>query len=242
MKEQLRRLEELQAVDLRIRDLAKARDAIPAKVEELLEESRRRDQEVADIEGQIAELEREKRMLELQVQDYQQKIQKALAVQAEIKNQKEYEAVVRELDGYKKHRSHFEEEVLRSMDLLERLGRSRSAAREAAEQARQAVEGEVTALEAQKTELTRQIAEEETRRSALARETPPPLLKRYDQIRKRRLGVAVVRVQGGVCGGCNMNLPPQLYNVIMRLSSIEQCPSCQRILVYHPAEAQAGAD
>jgi hypothetical protein len=242
VKEQLRRLEELQAIDLRIRDLARARDAIPAKVGELLEESRRRDQEVAVIEAQVAELERERGMLESQAQEYQQKIQKALAVQAEIKNQKEYEAVVRELDGYKKHRSHFEEEVLRSMELLEQLGRTRTAAREAADQARQAVEGDVAALEAQMADLGKRIAEEEAQRGSLAREMPPALLKRYDQIRGRRLGLAVARVQDGVCGGCNMNLPPQLYNVILRLTSIEQCPSCQRILVYRPAEAQAGAD
>jgi hypothetical protein len=239
VKEQLQRLEELQAIDLRIREIAKSRDAIPAKIADLLQESRQREQELAGIEQRIAEVEKEKRMLEANVQEYHAKLQKVQAVQAEIKNQKEYEALLREIDAFRRHKNHFEDEVLRSMELLEELGRTRDAARQAAEQSRKAVEGEVAALEEQMGVLDRQIAEEEEHRRALAREIPPPLLKRYDTIRARRLGLAVVRVVGGVCAGCNMNLPPQLYNVVMRVTSIEACPSCNRILFYRPPEAQA---
>jgi predicted nucleic acid-binding Zn-ribbon protein len=241
VKEQLQSLEELQAIDLRIRELQKSRDAIPQRIAGLLQDTRAREAELKVLEDRITELEREKRMLESNAQDYQAKLQKLQAVQAEVKNQKEYEAMLREVDGIRKHKSHFEEEVLRSMELLEELGKGRETAAQALEQSRKAVEGEVAALEAEMAAFDARIAEEGNQRSAISRAIPPELLKRYDTIRARRLGLAVVRVQGGVCAGCNMNLPPQLYNVVMRVATIEQCPSCNRILVYRAPEAQATA-
>ena len=45
-------------------------------------------------------------------------------------------------------------------------------------------------------------------------------------------GLAVVSVRGGTCQGCNMNIPPQLYNVLQRGLSIETCPSCHRLIYW----------
>jgi predicted nucleic acid-binding Zn-ribbon protein len=41
-----------------------------------------------------------------------------------------------------------------------------------------------------------------------------------------------VAVKNGTCQGCNMNIPPQLYNVLQRGVSIEICPSCSRIIYW----------
>ena len=101
MKEQLQSLEALQQIDLRIRELAKSRDAIPQKISGLLAETRARESELKQIEDRVTELEREKRMLESNVQDYQAKLQKVQGVQGEVKNQKEYEAMLREVDAFK---------------------------------------------------------------------------------------------------------------------------------------------
>ena len=59
----------------------------------------------------------------------------------------------------------------------------------------------------------------------------PEVLKRYGTIRMRR-GLAVVSVRNGTCQGCNMNIPPQLYNTLQRGLSIETCPSCHRIIYW----------
>ena len=51
----------------------------------------------------------------------------------------------------------------------------------------------------------------------------PDVLKRYGTIRMRR-GLAVVSVRNGTCTGCNMNLPPQLFNQLQRGTSLRGCP------------------
>ena len=59
----------------------------------------------------------------------------------------------------------------------------------------------------------------------------PDVLKRYGAIRMRR-GLAVTTVRNGTCQGCNMNVPPQLYNTLQRGNTLETCPYCHRIVYW----------
>jgi hypothetical protein len=61
-----------------------------------------------------------------------------------------------------------------------------------------------------------------------------------------RKGLAVVAVKDGTCRGCNMRIPPQLYNVLQRGNSLELCPTCNRIIYWarlleEPSEASAAS-
>ena len=78
-------------------------------------------------------------------------------------------------------------------------------------------------------------------RDSLTRDVRPEVLKRYSGIRIRR-GLAVVGVRNGTCQGCNMNIPPQLYNVLQRGTSIETCPSCHRIIYWEDLMKDPAAD
>ena len=80
-------------------------------------------------------------------------------------------------------------------------------------------------------EIEAKIAELRAERDKLAAEVKPDVLKRYGNIRMRR-GLAVVSVRNGTCQGCNMNIPPQLYNVLQRGQTVETCPSCHRIIYW----------
>jgi predicted nucleic acid-binding Zn-ribbon protein len=61
------------------------------------------------------------------------------------------------------------------------------------------------------------------------------LITRYELIFARRGGTAVVEATGGICHGCYMNIPPQLWNEIIKSEKVNLCPSCQRILYHKPA-------
>ncbi len=89
--------------------------------------------------------------------------------------------------------------------------------------------GKVSALEIAKAALAR-IASLEARRADLATRVEPALLTRYENIRRRRGGVAVTQVVGGTCRGCNRQIPPQIAIVLVRANTIENCPNCNRII------------
>jgi len=74
-----------------------------------------------------------------------------------------------------------------------------------------------------------QVKELEGKRAEVAKAVHSPLLSRYETVRKRRTP-ALVTVIAGTCQGCNMSVPPQLYNNLKTSLQTDICPSCHRII------------
>jgi predicted nucleic acid-binding Zn-ribbon protein len=99
----------------------------------------------------------------------------------------------------------------------------------------EATQGGLAQLDARRAEVAERLRQLEARRGEAARAVDPSLLSRYENIRRRRAGVAVSPVVGMTCRGCNRNVPPQLAITLQRADSIETCPNCHRII--YAAEA-----
>ena len=80
-------------------------------------------------------------------------------------------------------------------------------------------------------EMQSKLQAAKVHRDELASKLRPDFLKKYSTIRMRR-GLAVVAVRDGTCRGCNMRIPPQLYNIIQRGATLEICPNCNRIIYW----------
>jgi predicted nucleic acid-binding Zn-ribbon protein len=59
------------------------------------------------------------------------------------------------------------------------------------------------------------------------------LLKKYETIKDRNNGLAVVSVWKEVCDGCHMNIRPQLYNELQKSAALLFCPNCNRIIYWY---------
>jgi hypothetical protein len=81
------------------------------------------------------------------------------------------------------------------------------------------------------------IEREKATRTELVQNVESDLRRKYEMIFSRRGGLAVVEVRSGICQGCRMRVPPQLYNEIQRNEQVILCPSCQRMLFWR-AEAE----
>ena len=88
------------------------------------------------------------------------------------------------------------------------------------------------------TGLDSAIAADAALRGETAKTLPPAMVKRYERLREQRRGIAVVEARDGSCLGCNMSIPPQLYNNLFRGDELITCPHCHRILVLRQAAAQ----
>jgi predicted nucleic acid-binding Zn-ribbon protein len=93
-------------------------------------------------------------------------------------------------------------------------------------------------LQAQIADIEQAVDKASIRRQRIAQEIDASLMSRYELIFSRRGGSAVVEVAAGICQGCYMNIPPQLWNEIIRSEKLNLCPSCQRILHYKAPEGQ----
>jgi len=68
---------------------------------------------------------------------------------------------------------------------------------------------------------------------------PADVLAKYDKIRGRSRGIAVISVWKGICNGCHMNLPPQLYNELQKSAELMICPNCNRIIYFQNMDKPA---
>ena len=87
--------------------------------------------------------------------------------------------------------------------------------------------------------MRQELESERGAREALAADMDPSLRSKYEQLFERRGGAAVVTARGGICTGCRMHIPPQLYNELQKHRDVvRQCPNCRRILFWRPAPAE----
>jgi predicted nucleic acid-binding Zn-ribbon protein len=153
-----------------------------------------------------------------------------------IKNSKELMALQREIDLIKQGNSEREEELIKLMEETDRASSEIKGKEEELAKLQAEWDQEQEELRSQITGIDQAVSEAATRRQTIAAQVAGDLISRYELIFSRRGGTAVVEVTGGICQGCYMNVPPQLWNEIIRSEKVHLCPSCQRILHYKPAE------
>src|SRR6202012_902593 len=150
---------------------------------------------------------------------------------AAVKNAKEYMASERELQATRKNAQEREEEVGKLSGAVETAKKSIEQHEADFLALKEHVASEQKTADEKIAELQKQIAEERKDREVAAGRVRPDVLKKYSAIRMKR-GLALVPVKNGTCQGCNMNIPPQLFNMIQRGDSIELCGNCNRIIYW----------
>jgi predicted nucleic acid-binding Zn-ribbon protein len=99
----------------------------------------------------------------------------------------------------------------------------------------------LASVESESATATQQTSALSVEREKLKAELSKPLVRRYEFISGRRPGRAVVPAREGRCTGCNLMLPPQLFNELQLNTKILQCTNCQRVLYFETEEEQKRA-
>ena len=158
---------------------------------------------------------------------------------SELKTNKEYQAHLFEIELARKKKDSIEENVL---EMMERVEQNEQAVKEVEEQAKEAqkvFEVEKARLETHFANLANELADLEQQQKTLAEMVDKPLLARYNRLKTMRKGYAVAQLRGGACGGCQLQLPPQLVAEVKRGEELLDCSYCHRILyMAHHLEAE----
>ncbi|OGQ90253.1 MAG: hypothetical protein A2289_20135 [Deltaproteobacteria bacterium RIFOXYA12_FULL_58_15] len=232
MRQKLIDLHEIQKIDLEIRDTDKNREAFEACLQELENSVKAVRTEVETLTTQREDNLREAKTLEGTVQAENIKIRKWETRLNEIRNQREYLALSREVEASKRANREAEERILELMAHREQLDKQLDVLQDRLAEEEVDCATERARVEREMKQSNDSVAKSTARREILLPNIPVGLLKKYDSIRKARHGIGLVTVIDGSCQGCNMRLPPQLYNILQRGDTLEQCPACQRIIVW----------
>jgi len=155
-----------------------------------------------------------------------------------IKNVKELQALQREIDQARQNNGELEDELIRIMQELDVIKAQIQAKETEISTMQEQWQNQQKELDEQIHRIDTAVSQAIVRRQDIATQVTGDLISRYDLIFSRRGGTAVVEVAAGICQGCFMNVPPQLWNEIIRNEKLHLCPSCQRILFVKPIEEQ----
>jgi predicted nucleic acid-binding Zn-ribbon protein len=230
---QLQTLIELQGFDAKIAGLESEAARLPRQIEAIQSALAEARKAVEMVKSKLDSTRKDLRAREKDLEVANVKRQKLEARLYEVKTNKEYSAVLLEIEEAKQEKAKTEEDILTLMEMQERLGveikeaEQRFKTRE--EQAKQDEAVVRKKLGAVEHELHGQRAE----RQARAKELPASLLASYDRISKARGGVAVAAVTpAAVCGGCRVGIRPQAMQELRAASALMVCESCGRYLYW----------
>ncbi|TXD36648.1 hypothetical protein FRC98_12520 [Lujinxingia vulgaris] len=232
MKEQLALLRELQNIDLELDEITTRKEEIVGRIQE---NTGFLDKLVDDLNSQKEELE-EIRALQSQKKDDLKEINENLTMRQkrlrDIGSTKEYNAVEKEIESFKKSSEQTEEELLHLLEVIESTQESIKEKEDKIIQLREGIAADEAEAEKRLAELDAVINKLTNRQEEARGQVSKRVIHKYDFIRSRRPGLAVVACKNGHCEGCFMALPPQQYIEVQRGNTLEICPSCNRILYF----------
>jgi len=230
MREQILVLEALQQIDLELSELEVHLTEYPNKISALEEELESSKESLLILNNKKEELIKVRTELENGISLNEESIKKSEEKLFEIKTHKEYQALQKEITEIKRLNSDHEENLLNEMEKIEKLEKEIAEKTEklaSMESEYQEKIGEYTLeLEEVKTSYEPKVQEKKQRVQAL----DPEILPLYEKILKKNNGEVLAIAKNEVCTGCYMNIPAQLFNEILTLTRIIQCPSCLKIL------------
>ena len=238
MRAQIEILASLQTVDREIKQQRGLKQGLLGELQTTEKEIQAKKREIELLTATYLEKEKLRREKDRVLQDEGKKTMDKRMRMNRIKNTKELQALQREIDQIKQNNSELEEELIRIMEDIDSVKKEIDSQQEEVVKMQQEWQKKQEELQARISGIDRAVSEASTRRQTIASQITGDLISRYELIFARRGGMAVVEVTGGICQGCYMNIPPQLWNEIIRSEKVNLCPSCQRILYYKASVVQ----
>jgi len=194
---------------------------------------------VAVAKEKLAENQNARRTIEKDVALHQGRLSKFRETAMAVKTNVEYHAVQKEIAFAQGEIKSLEDKVLERMleadDLTAAL--KQAEADLAAEQ--KGADAGRRAMTAEHAELQAAVDRIATERAVLVGALDKSVLSMFEQVARKRNGIAVAEARDGVCTICHVRLRPQVFNSIRRNDSILQCDHCNRILYFANAPAAA---
>ena len=232
MKEQLNLLWELQKIDLELKSIKDSQEGYPKEIKRLDEKEKSEKEKIQKDKEKIELIEKERRRKEGQLSLEQEKIKKTEGRMFEVKTNKEYQALLTEIETLKGANSREEEEILQLMDEMDELKKSLSKREKEIGTTLAKIEGEKKTLKEKMARDQEILKRQMERKETVTKQLQSTLYKLYNTLKEKRKGVGVVSVKQETCQGCFVNVPPQMFIEVQKNNALIRCPNCNRILYW----------
>jgi predicted nucleic acid-binding Zn-ribbon protein len=194
---------------------------------------------VAGVKARLSEGQTKRRAEEKEVSTVQVRLAKYKDQLLEVKTNREYQAMLHEIETAQNDIKGREDRILEAMMESDELNAELKKAEGDLTREEKEVGAERQALDQELAALQAELERTAIAREALTREIDHGVLAVFEQVAKWRKGVAVAEARDGMCTICHVRLRPQVFNEVRRNASIIQCDSCRRILYFASETAAA---
>jgi len=226
----MEQLIELQGIDTKLRDLNDLLGDLPSKVKGLNEQEDSIKNSLVNNKKRLKELEVELHKSEVDISQVDDKVNTLKDQLFRVTTNKQYDALMTEVDHFKEKKSGFENEVIALLEEKEELMESVDS-----------MQGELKSLSEdlsdRREKLESAISESADEKSVLEKERQDridkidlSIVSVYDKVMDARGGLAVVHLEGSGCGGCGAHIPPQTVTEVRANTGIHRCDICGRFL------------
>jgi predicted nucleic acid-binding Zn-ribbon protein len=241
MHPDLQHLIQLQDLDLaaerarrRIAELPVAQQALEARVAE-------KTAAVTRIKELIAAGQAARREVEKELAVVQGRLSKYKGQLMEVKTNKEYQAMQKEMAAAEHDVRAHEDKLLEHMEQAETFAAELKAAETAQKTEQTVVARDLKVFEAERVEIEQELVRLTAARTEVVATLSREVLALFERVAHGRKGVAVAEARDGLCTVCHVRLRPQVFNEVRRNDGLHQCDSCTRILYFVPSSAPGTA-
>jgi len=231
MKEQIYMLVKLQGIETEAGNIKSILNDAHRKLETLDAGLMEFERTIEEQESIIEALKKKYREYESDARINLDREKKTQAKLGSVKTNREYQSLLKEIEEEKAKNSKIEDKMIECLDRMDEIEKIIAKKKDEYVQVSHSVMNEKEKIKQESEQGRIKLSKLDKDREEVSRMIDPKLLKKYLIIKKQNPGsLAVVPVKNALCHGCNVNLPPQLYNELFLGNSLKFCPNCQRII------------
>jgi len=232
-KEQIVSLVNLQQIEIETRNVKTKISNVDQRLEKLDDRLHDFKQVIEQQESVINELNQKYRDYETDVRMNLDAIKKSEAKLSSVKTNKEYQAFLKEIDDLKVKNSKLEDDMIEFLDGIEEAENTLNAKMAEYSELQTRLNNEKETIQKETEEGKRQLENLDAQLKTVAAGIDAALLATYNKVKAlQNNAIGIVAVIDAVCQGCNLNIPPQMYNELQRGDSLKKCPICDRIIYW----------
>jgi predicted nucleic acid-binding Zn-ribbon protein len=227
---------ELQKIDSQLAEIEELLGDLPTRVTDL---KNKEDSLTSDFErgkARLKEIALEQHKTEMNLAEFKEKIDKLKDQLFLVTNNKQYDALMLEIDHLKEELDRSETTELEFLEEKDQLAEQVKSQEQSLESLSKDLSSKRVKLEQALAASSSEKKDLESRREETTKDLSASVLARYNRILSARNGLAVVSLEGKSCGGCGAALPPQLVAEVKTLVTIQNCSICTRFLFWEKPE------
>jgi predicted nucleic acid-binding Zn-ribbon protein len=237
MNSDLELLLKLQVIDYDIGELERSKEYLPDMMGNLKHEISDAQGKLEAVTSELEEAKVRQKNFELEVSSKEAELQKFQQQMMSIKTNKEYDALVAQIDAVKESISSSETELLELIDRIAELEKLVVEYREKVAQVEDNNNKQLQILQEKIATIGDTMSGKLSDRTEVSSAIPKPTLSVYERVRKGKGGTVVVSVKRRACGACYKALTPKKVQEIKKGDRVHTCDNCGRILFWGNEES-----